>query len=124
MMKIVICGSMKVKEKILEVGRDLESRGYVVLYPEECFKSLDKETASRAHFRRIVEEADGVLIVNAYAHEKENYIGPNSFAEIAFAFYFGKPVYLLNDIYKPYRDELEGWHVHPLKSDIDLIGKE
>ena len=51
----------------------------------------------------------------------KNYIGPNSFAEIAFGFYFHKQVYLLNDIYLPYQDELLGWDVIPLKGDLKKI---
>lgn len=48
----------------------------------------------------------------------DNYIGPNTFAEIAFATYYKKEVYLLNDIYEPYKDELIAWHVIPLKGDF------
>ena len=36
-------------------------------------------------------------------------------------FYFGKKVYLKNDIYVPYQDELIGWGVTPLKGEIDKI---
>ena len=32
-----------------------------------------------------------------------------------------KRVYLLNDIYKPYEDELVGWKVIPLKGNLKLI---
>lgn len=32
-----------------------------------------------------------------------------------------KKVYLLNDIYEPYKDELLGWRVTPLKGDISKI---
>lgn len=61
------------------------------------------------------------MVVNATKNGIDNYIGPNSFAEIAFGFYFNKRVYLLNDIYEPYKDELEGWKVIPLKGNLDLI---
>lgn len=47
-----------------------------------------------------------------------NYIGANTFAEIAIAFYFGKKVFLLNDIYEPYSDELIAWGAIPLKGEI------
>ena len=119
--KIVLCGSMKVKDKILEVASKLESMGYDVLLPKECMEGLPKEIASFKHFERIEKRADKVLIVNEYAHKMPNYIGPNSFAEIAFAFYFKKPTYLLNDYYSPYMDELEGWHVNKLDGDITKL---
>ncbi|MBQ7104745.1 MAG: hypothetical protein IJN90_02695 [Bacilli bacterium] len=124
MNNIVLCGSMKIKDKIVEVGRSLENMGYNVLLPVECMQGLDKIIASRAHLDRIVNpENEIVLIVNDTKNGIENYIGPNSFAEIAFGFYFNKKVYLLNDIYEPYKDELVGWKVIPLKGNLNKIVK-
>ena len=124
MTNIVLCGSMKVKDKMLEVANQLEEKGYNVLLPVECMKGLDKIIASRAHLDRICNpDTDIVLIVNATKNNIENYIGPNSFAEIAFGFYFGKKVYLLNDIYQPYEDELVGWKITPLNGNLELIEK-
>ena len=100
----------------------LEKRGYNVLLPIECMEGKDKIIASRAHFDRICNpDNEIVLIVNAEKNGISNYIGPNSFAEIAFGFYHKKRVYLLNDIYDPYSDELIGWKVIPLKGNLDLI---
>ncbi len=122
MKNIVLCGSMKVKDKILEVAEALEKDGYNVLVPKECFEDLDKDSASRIHFDKICNpDNEIILIVNATKNGIENYIGPNSFAEIAFGFYFHKRVYLLNNIYKPYEDELVGWKVTPLKGNLKLI---
>lgn len=122
MKNIVLCGSMKVKDKILEVKDELEKRDFNVLLPKECMEGLPKIIASRKHFERIIDkDNDYILIVNATKKGIENYIGPNSFAEIAFAFYFNKKIYLLNDIYEPYEDELVGWGVVPLKGDLDNI---
>lgn len=124
MNNIVLCGSMKIKDKIVEVGSSLENMGYNVLLPVECMQGLDKIIASRAHLDRIVNpENEIVLIVNDTKNGIENYIGPNSFAEIAFGFYFNKKVYLLNDIYEPYKDELVGWKVIPLKGNLNKIEK-
>ena len=90
--------------------------------PVECIKGLDKIIASRAHLDRIVDPSNEiVLIVNDTKNGIDNYIGPNSFAEIAFGFYYHKRVYLLNDIYEPYKDELIGWNIIPLKGDISKI---
>lgn len=122
MKNIVLCGSMKVKDKILEVKNELERRDFNVLLPKECMEGLPKIIASRKHFERIIDkDNDYILIVNVTKKGIENYIGPNSFAEIAFAFYFNKKIYLLNDIYEPYEDELVGWGVIPLKGDLDNI---
>ena len=124
MKNIVLCGSMKVKDKIIEVSKKLEEMGYNVLLPIECMQGIDKIIASRAHMDRVVDSNNEIiLIVNEPKNGIENYIGPNSFAEIAFGFYFKKRVYLLNDIYEPYKDELIGWGVTPLKGDISDIKK-
>lgn len=53
----------------------------------------------------------------------KNYIGPNSFAEVAMGFYNKKKVFLKNDIYEPYKDELLGWEVIPLKGDLEKMFK-
>lgn len=122
MKNIVLCGSMKVKDRIIEVKNDLEELGFNVLLPIECMNGLPKNEASRKHFERIVDEDNTyVLVVNCEANGKENYIGPNTFAEIAFAFYYNKKIYLLNDYYEPYMDELKGWSVTPLNGKIDGI---
>ena len=81
-----------------------------------------KEIASRSHFDRIKnDDTSAILVINEDKEELKNYIGPNSFAEIAFAFYFHKKKFLLQDIYEPYKDELEGWHVIHLYNDIESI---
>lgn len=122
MKNVVICGSMKVKDSIVTISEELKKRGYNVLLPIECMEGKDKIIASRAHFDRICNpDNEIVLIVNADKNGISNYIGPNSFAEIAFGFYHKKRVYLLNDIYDPYSDELIGWKVIPLKGNLDLI---
>lgn len=123
MRNVVLCGSMKIKDKIIEVANSLENIGYNVLLPIECMQGLDKIIASRAHLDRVINpENEIILIVNDTKNDTENYIGPNSFVEIAFGFYYNKKVYLLNDIYEPYKDELIGWNVIPLKGNLDKIG--
>lgn len=119
---IVLCGSMKVKDKILEIESLLKDKGYNVLIPRECIEELPKKVASRAHFKRIVDkENDTVLIVNATKNNIENYIGPNSFAEIAFAFFYNKNIYVLNEFYYPYIDELSEWNVKELHGNLDNL---
>lgn len=122
MKNIVLCGSMKVKDKIIEISKELEEKGYNVLLPVECMQGIDKIIASRAHLDRVVDPNNEIiLIVNETKNGIENYIGPNSFVEVAFGFYYKKKVYLLNDIYEPYKDELLGWKVIPLKGDLSNI---
>ena len=122
MKTIVICGSMKFKDKILEISDNLENLGFKTELPKECMEGLPKEIASRSHFNRIQnEDTDAILVVNCDKGELRNYIGPNSFAEIAFAFYFNKKIFLLQDIYEPYKDELKGWNAIPLNEALESI---
>jgi hypothetical protein len=121
---VVLCGSMKFKNEIIMISERLKGLGFNVLLPEECMRGEDKLIASRAHFNRIVDPNNGVLvIVNATKNGIPNYIGPNTFAEIAFGFFHNKKVFLLNDIYHPYDDELLGWKVICLKGNLNNITK-
>ena len=122
MKRIVLCGSMKLKEKIFEVEEYLKNKGYEVVTPKEFRVKMTKGDAAKLHFDEITnEKTDIVLAVNVTKNGIENYIGPNTFAEIAMAFYFNKKIYLLNDIYEPYRDELEGWNVISLKGNLENL---
>lgn len=122
MKNIVLCGSMKVKDQILKISDELTEMGFNVMLPKECMEGLPKEIASRAHFDRVADKKNKyILIVNATKNGIDNYIGPNSLCEIAFGFYFKKKVFLLNDIYEPFKDELEGWGVTPLHGDLTKI---
>ena len=122
MKRIVLCGSMKLKEKIFEVEEYLKNKGYEVVTPKEFRVEMTKGDAAKLHFDEITnEKTDIVLAVNVTKNEIKNYIGPNTFAEIAMAFYFNKKIYLLNDIYEPYRDELEGWKAIALKGNLEDI---
>lgn len=119
---IVLCGSMAVKEEIVRIKNELQSKGYNVLLPVECMMGEPKVVASRAHFDRIINPNNNIiLVVNATKNGYFNYIGANTFAEIAFAFYHNKKVYLLNSIYEPYRDELEGWGVTCLNGNLNNL---
>ena len=90
--------------------------------PKEIRAEMTKTDASKLHFDEIAnKKTDIVLAVNVTKNGIDKYIGPNTFAEIAMAFYFNKKIYLLNDIYEPYKDELEGWNTIALKGNLENI---
>ena len=121
-MVVVLCGSMKFKEDIINIGKRLEELGHTIKLPIECINGEPKEIASRAHFNRIISEAtEAILVVNNEKSGIANYIGPNSFAEVAFAFFHNKKIFLLNDIYEPYKDELEGWKSVSLGGNLEKL---
>jgi len=87
-MNLVLCGSMSFKNDIINLKNTLETLGHSVEIPLECIEGKPKEVASLAHFNRIIsDKTDAILVVNQDKKDLKNYIGPNSFAEIAFAFF-------------------------------------
>jgi len=90
-----------------------------VVVPREFIDDIGKKEASLLHFSEIdKDDVDALLIVNEDKNGQKNYIGANGFAELAFGFYKGKKIFLLNDIYEPYSEELIAWEVIPLKGDL------
>lgn len=132
MKKIVISGSMKFINEMNQLIKPIEELGYKAVVPEDDnWDSIPKnkineykKMVSKKHLSEIAsDDTIGILVVNNSKHGTENYIGANTFAEIAIAFYFNKKIYLLNDIYEPYEDELTGWEVIPLNKNISKIEK-
>jgi diphthamide synthase subunit DPH2 len=122
MKKIVLCGSKKFIPKFFELEKELKNMGFNVVVPREFIVDMEKKDASLLHFSEIdKDDVDALLIVNESKNGQDNYIGANGFAELAFGFYKGKEIYLLNDIYEPYSEELVAWEVTPLKGDISKL---
>ncbi len=123
MKRIVLCGSRTFKDYIIKLGNELQQE-YEVVVPKEFYTPMPKKEHAMLHFSEIENpKTDYVLVINEEKNGIKNYIGANSFAEIAMGFYFGKKVFLKNDIYKPYADELVGWDVIPLKGNLELLKK-
>ena len=124
MKKIVLCGSKKFIPKFYELEKELKNMGFNVVVPREFIVDMEKKDASLLHFSEIdKEDVDALLIVNESKNGQNNYIGANGFAELAFGFYKGKDIFLLNDIYEPYSEELVAWEVIPLRGDISKLEK-
>lgn len=128
---IVISGSMSFYEEMCKYKVQLEHMGFVCIIPEEdnFLEKLSEEEfckykrkASIEHFKQIAaEDTYAILVLNIAKKGIENYIGANSFAEITIGFYNNKKLFLLNDFYQPYVDELKGWGVVPLNQQLDLL---
>lgn len=124
MKKIVLCGSKKFIPKFFELEKELKNMEFNVVVPREFIVDMEKKDASLLHFSEIdKEDVDALLIVNESKNGQDNYIGANGFAELAFGFYKGKDIFLLNDIYEPYSEELVAWEVIPLRGDISKLEK-
>lgn len=99
MSRIVISGSMQFLNEMKKCKELIEKKGFTVILPEE--DNWDKITPEQINnFKRIVSKryfdiiADAnttaLLVVNSDKKGVKNYIGANTFAEIAIAFYFEK----------------------------------
>ncbi|WP_158661741.1 hypothetical protein [Enterococcus timonensis] len=121
---------MEFIEKMKNCANILSQRGFSAVTPEEAdWKSIDKNkmnqfkrAMSAKYFNEVAHKTTGaVLVVNETKMGIPNYIGANTFAEIAIAFFSGKKIYLLNDFYPPYLDELAAWGAMPLLGKIENL---
>jgi hypothetical protein len=81
-----------------------------------------KRRVAFAYLRKIRDPRTiAVLAVNCDNHGIANYIGPNTFAEIAVAFAQGKRIYVFQQIPAVYEDELVAWGAVPLGGDLSRL---
>ena len=143
-MKVVLCGSVLFPEKIKEVRKSLEERGHQVVIPysivkhnlccfgdsvklrhRENFIRDEKPFFTRRHFDEI-KEGDAILVVNVEKDGIPDYIGGATFAEMVFAFYLKKKIFLLNPIpdhekVSVFHDEMESMQPVILGGNLDLV---
>ena len=134
-MKICVCCSLSFTDEVLDVARRLEALGHDVLLPngviEQQIKKEDfdpikakaETDAVRKHIDK-TREADAILVCNYDKKGIKNYIGANTFLEMASAHYHRKPIYVLNSLPDmPYiNDELRSFDVLELQNQLEAIG--
>ena len=118
-MKITICGSMSFAKEMSEIKEILTKKGHQVTCPAELHLHLDpnnkinnrQEKIELDVIRKYFEEikaTDAVLVLNYDKNNIKNYIGGNSFLEMAFAHVLNKKIFLMNEIPQMgYSDEIE-----------------
>lgn len=135
-MKICICCSLSFTNEVLALAKELEKRGFELLLPNSVIeRSIEKpdfdpvESKIRTgnvnkHIDKI-KASDAVLVCNYTKNGVENYVGANTFLEIAAAHYFGKPIYALNPLPdQPYiHDEIYSFGIKVLDGDLNKIQK-
>jgi len=132
MKTIVICGSMKLKERMLEVEEDLRKKGFDVLMPNMSefndYSTMmpDEQYAAKhpmvmEHLEKI-KRGDAVLILNERLKDIDGYVGANTFLEMGFALCFGKKIFLMNEIPdQPNSVEIGGMMPIVLHGDLGLL---
>lgn len=142
---ITICSSASFYSKVIEVKKELETVGFKVLIPivaSEMEKTKDfrvetyktwfnnpndykrKTFLTKHHFDKVV-KGDVTLVLNYEKNGKQGYIGGAVLGEMALAFYFKKPIYVLNPIDESssFKEELYGLHPIILNGNLNLIKK-
>jgi hypothetical protein len=130
--RIVLCGSMSCYSLMEAVANRLEVNGIRALLPapeddrhtvltQRAFLEF-KRTVSRAYMKEIRRQAtEAILVINAPKRGIDNYIGANTFAEIAVAFGSSKRIFVLNELYEPMKDELTAWRAEPLSGRLEVL---
>jgi len=133
---IVVCGSMSHYQVMIRLRYDLNIMGIDAIIPEDernlsnvPMSKVDysqyKRRLSERYFRIIRKKnVFGILIANRPKHGRDNYIGPNTLAEIAIAVNARKRIFLLEDIYEELADELVAWQAVPLRGDLKILIQE
>src|SRR3989338_6317137 len=115
---IVLCSSASFFKKLFEIKRRLEALGFQVKLPYTAMKMKHsgdfrvetykvwfrnpksyarKSWLIRNHFQKII-SSHAVLIVNYEKNGIGGYIGGNTLIEMAIAYHYKKPIYILNSI--------------------------
>jgi hypothetical protein len=128
--KITIVTSASFSKEALETEKELKKLGFKVLVPITARKMKQqgnydvsfyktwyknpndysrKAFLMRNHIDKVV-KADAILVMNLKKNGIDGYIGGNSLVEMAIAFYFRKPIFILNEIAEdsPFYEEVLG----------------
>lgn len=93
---VTICGSMKFKDKMMEVAKELEIKNkYVVIqciYSNDKFSETEQQILADLHYNKI-EISDAIYVINV-----NGYIGSSTSKEIEYAKKLGKEVMYLEPI--------------------------
>lgn len=140
---ITICTSASFYKEALAIGQRLRLLDYRVRIPSTAYvmrkrKNFNvkdyktwyqdkthykKKTALiEGHFKKIV-DGNAILVVNLKKNGIAGYIGGNTLMEMAIAFQFQKPIFVLYPIYEnsPFQEEIFGMEPIFLDGDLNKI---
>lgn len=133
MKTITICGSMKFFTEIKQLKKELENLGFQVFTPSEEGTGTDYSKLSKQeqadmkqgvidrHIDKI-RKSDAILLANYTKNEVKDYIGANTFLEMAFAYILKKSIFILNGIpEQPNTIEIEGLQPIVLNGNLNSL---
>lgn len=109
-MKITICGSIKFMDSMIELQKKLEAGGHTIFMPfrVEGVDYWSEDNKGRVEAKKKlglihrhlanIERSDAILVANYTKRDIENYIGANTFTEMAFAHFRKKKIFVLNPV--------------------------
>ena len=133
-MKLCVCCSASFPDEVLSLAKEIEALGHEVLLPNciiqrqiehadfDPIKTKAATDAVRKHIDKI-RESDAILVCNYDKKGITNYIGANTFIEMAAAHYNHKKIFILNSLPEmPYiNDEIKSFETICLDGDLELI---
>ena len=100
---VTICGSMKFKDKMMEVAKDLViNNKYIVLqciYSNDKFSESEQQILADLHYNKI-EISDAIYVINV-----KGYIGSSTSKEIEYAKKLGKEIMYLEVLIEKLKQE-------------------
>ncbi|HSX32693.1 MAG TPA: hypothetical protein VLF43_05510 [Candidatus Saccharimonadales bacterium] len=127
---ITICSSAAFYRQAVDIQDKLEALGLKIVVPDltntmrqsndydvshyKTWFENDADYSKKAalmhgHFDKVA-ATDVILVLNYEKNGKQNYIGANVLMEMALAFHFNKPIFILNEMPEdsPFEEELKG----------------
>ena len=138
-MKITICGSLKFTEEMKRIQKELENKGHSISIPQSIIEGQSKEYSHSLKMKNLaqftefiggriklhadkINNSDAILVLNYDKDGKSNYIGPNTFLEMGFAFVSGKKIFTINSLPEDDKhDELISMNPVSINNDLRLI---
>ena len=138
-MKIALLGSLDFTDEIKKADDQLEKAGHEAVIPyssrlilsgamtleEICAggSAQKSKTDVIRYYYKELKQSDAVLALNRTKKGIENYIGANTFLEIAFVHVLDKKIFLLHPIpnMEYLKDELEAMNQTVIHDDLSLI---
>lgn len=140
---ITICASAAHYRQVMETADELERRGFSVRVPKtakvmrendnfrvEDYKTWFKNEGDfdkkrdyiESHFAEVI-AGDAVLVVNLEKRGMKGYVGGNVLMEMAIAFHYKKPIFLLHPVEKelPVYEEVMGLSPTVLHGDLEKL---
>jgi hypothetical protein len=142
---IVICSSASFYKELFPIEAKLKDFGYKVVLPATAYTMKKKNNFNvalhktwyknagdyrkkralmNAHFKKII-KSDAILVTNFDKNGVKGYIGGNTLMEITIAYFYKKPIFILNDIAgdSPIKEEIYGVNPVFLKGEFNYFLK-